>query len=134
MVLKLPEMAPGIGIDLVDVARLQHTLESSSGKMKERIFTEAEWAECQSRRKPEIHLAARFAAKEAAMKCLGTGWTEGVGFKEFEVVSDGTIPPVMKISGRAAEIALERGIRGFRISLSHTDSLAIAIAFAEMAD
>ncbi|NQU49253.1 MAG: holo-ACP synthase [Planctomycetes bacterium] len=130
---QLPQTAPGIGVDMVDVARFGESLQRSGKRMQERVFTADEWAECQTRSEPTIHLAARFAAKEAVMKSLGTGWTDGVGFHEIEVTSDGKTPPLIRISGRTAELAAEAGIAGFRVSMSHTDHLAIAMVVAELA-
>lgn len=127
----LPDDAPGLGVDLVDVARFMASLQRGGERMRERMFTDQEWQECQSRANPGPHLAARFAAKEAGMKCLGTGWTQGVGFADFEVISDGKTAPRMVLHGQAAQIAASMSIRTLRLSLSHTDDQAIAIALAE---
>ena len=131
---QLPDSAPGIGIDLVDVARFAGSLERSEKRMRERVFTTAEWDECQSRSEPAVHFAARFAAKEALMKSLGTGWTDGVAFDEIEVISDGKVAPQIHVSGRTAELAEQLGIARFRLSMSHTDHLAVAMVFAELAN
>ena len=132
MVMRLPEGLPGIGVDLVEIARLEASLERGGQPMLDRMFTPAEQQECQSRKQSAMHYAARMAAKEAGMKVLGTGWTGGVGFCDFEVVSDGKTAPKMLLHGAAAERAREHGIRSMRLSLSHTDELAIAFVVAEM--
>ena len=130
MSISLPEGVPGVGIDLVDVGRLETSLERGGQALRDRMFTPAEQAECARRKSPGMHLAARMAAKEAGMKVLGTGWTGGVGFQDFEVVSDGSTAPKLLLHGRAAELAEQAGIGEMRLSLSHTDSLAIAIVIA----
>lgn len=132
MVMRLPEGLPGIGVDLVDVARLEASLERGGQALLDRMFTLAEQQECQSRKQPAMHFAARMAAKEAGMKVLGSGWTGGVGFCDFEVVSDGKTAPQLLLHGVAADRARENRIRALRLSLSHTDGLAIAFVVAEM--
>ena len=131
MVMRLPEGVPGVGVDLVDVARLEASLERGGQALLDRMFTPSEQQECQSRKEPSMHFAARMAAKEAGMKVLGTGWTGGVGFCDFEVISDGKTAPQLRLHGAAAEHARKSGIRSMRLSLSHTDDLAIAFVVAE---
>lgn len=133
MLPQLPASVPGIGIDMVDVARFAGSLERSEKRMRERVFTTAEWDECKSRAEPAVHFAARFAAKEALMKSIGTGWTDGVAFDEIEITSDGKVAPQISVTGRTAELAEQHGIARFRLSMSHTDHLAIAMVFAELA-
>lgn len=125
-----PAGIPGIGIDLVEVERLGESLERGGQALRDRMFTAAEQEECARRRHPNIHLAARMAAKEAAMKVVGTGWTDGVGFHDFEVVSDGKTPPTLNVSGRARELLEAAGVEELRVSLSHTDQLAVAMVVA----
>lgn len=131
MSISLPEGVPGVGIDLVDVGRLEASLERGGQALRDRMFTPAEQAECDRRSSPGMHLAARMAAKEAGMKVLGTGWTGGVGFCDFEVISDGSTAPRLVLHGRAAELARQAGIEQMRVSLSHTAELAIAIVIAD---
>ena len=128
-------MIAGVGTDIVDVPAFRRQLGDTASSFVAATFTASERRACEGRASadPAIHLAARFAAKEAVMKSLGTGWTDGVGFHEIEVTSDGKTPPLIRISGRTAELAAEAGIAGFRVSMSHTDHLAIAMVVAELA-
>lgn len=97
--------------------------------MKERIFSEAERTYCDARNKPEIHYAMRFAAKEAVLKALGTGFS-GMRFTDVEVARDERGRPVPHLSGRAAEVAKERGVVEMHLSLSFTHTTAVASAVA----
>ncbi len=97
--------------------------------MKERLFSEDERAYCDARNKPEIHYAMRFAAKEAVLKALGTGF-KGMRFKDVEVMRDETGRPVPHLKGRAAEVAEERGVLEMHLSLSFTHTTAVASAVA----
>ncbi|MCH2101735.1 MAG: holo-ACP synthase [Planctomycetes bacterium] len=131
--MRMPEGMPGVGVDLVEIARLEASLERGGQSMLDRMFTPAEQQECQRRKQPAMHYAARMAAKEAGMKALGTGWTGGVSFCDFEVISDGKTAPKLKLHGVAKELAQKEGISSMRLSISHTDNLAIAFVIAEMA-
>ncbi|HEX9792613.1 MAG TPA: holo-ACP synthase [Planctomycetota bacterium] len=121
------ETPPGLGLDLVDLDRFQQAMERSGEAFLARIFTGQERAECAQRSNPLQHFAARFAAKEAGMKALGTGWTGGVGFHDFEVISDGANPPRLYLYGKAAEVMAAHGLRGTRLSMSHTERTAGAV-------
>ena len=116
-------MAPGIGIDLIEIRRLERALERRP-RLAERLFTEEELAYARARARPGRHLAARFAAKEAVVKALGL---RGLGLREIEVVAGE--PPRVRLSGAAAEAARERGLE-VGISLSHSRELATAVAVA----
>jgi holo-[acyl-carrier protein] synthase len=112
----------GVGIDLLDVERLECALRRRP-RLAERLFTDAERAYAASRARPAMHLAARFCAKEAVAKALGlTGWS----FREVEVVATQGAPEV-RLSGSVAKRAEELGVTA-RISLSHTETLAGAVA------
>ncbi|MFU8891785.1 MAG: holo-ACP synthase [Anaerosomatales bacterium] len=123
----------GLGVDIVEIERMRRALERRPA-MKERIFSASERAYCDARNKPEIHYAMRFAAKEAVLKALGTGFS-GMRFTDVEVERDERGRPVPKLSGRAAEIADERGIVEMHLSLSftHTNAVASAVAITEEA-
>lgn len=121
-------MIKGIGIDIVEVTRIEKAI-SRRGGFTERIFTESERDYCLSRRRPHLHFAARFAAKEAAVKALGTGM-RGVKWTDFEVRRDKWGRPYLRLSGSAAELAKERGICDIFISLSLSRESAIASAIA----
>lgn len=119
-----------VGVDLIDLDRIERLLDAEGDRFLGRVFTPAERSYCLGKAKPVPSLAARFAAKEAVMKCLGTGWTDGVGFTQIEVTRDVRGAPGIELSGRAAAVAKERGIGGFRLSLSHGEHAAVAFAVA----
>ena len=120
---------PRIGHDLVDVARLTRAIEERPERWQQRIFTEAEWERAQARPDTYAVLAARFAAKEAAFKALGTGWGKGVAWRDVEVIGGGRTAPSLSLRGVAAEIA-EKGKLQLLLSISHTDELASAVVMA----
>ena len=122
-------MVGGLGVDIVEIDRMRLAL-TRHPRMRERIFSEAERAYCDKRNKPEIHYAMRFAAKEAVLKALGTGFSNGIRFTDVEVLRDGRGRPVPKLSGRAAEYAAEAGVLELHLSLSFTHSNAVASAVA----
>ncbi len=120
----------GHGIDIVEVARVGRMLSEHGERFLSRCFTAGERdAGAGSRREAE-HLAARFAAKEAALKALGTGLTRGISWTEIEVVRDAGGRPGLAVAGRAAAVAAEQGITGWHVSLSHTETHAIASVIA----
>lgn len=123
-------MILGLGTDLVAVPRLEAVLSRHRERFLDRVFTPAEQADCLSRAQPARHLAARLAAKEAAMKALGTGWGLGVRWQDIEVQSGGAVPPVLRLSGAARDRADARGIRQALVSLSHDGDYAIAVVVA----
>ncbi len=114
----------GIGIDLVEVSRIREMLEKHGQRFKERTFTSGEIAYCDSCAEPAIHYAARFAAKEAAAKALGTGiWAEGVIWTDIEVVRQTSGKPTLLLHGAAKQHA---GEATCLVSLTHTCDLAMA--------
>lgn len=118
----------GLGVDIVEIDRMKAALDRRPS-MRERLFSEAERAYCDKRKKPEIHYAMRFAAKEAVLKALGTGFS-GMRFKDVEVMRDESGRPVPVLYGRAAEVAAERGVVELHLSLSFTHTTAVASAVA----
>jgi holo-[acyl-carrier protein] synthase len=119
----------GIGTDLVDIDRLRRVLARTPG-FADRVFTPAERAYAGQAADAAPRLAARFAAKEAALKCLGLG-LGGMPLVEIEVVRDqATGQPTLQLHGRAAHVAAAHGVRDWRLSLTHTDALAQATAVA----
>lgn len=122
-------MIGGLGVDIVEIDRMRVAL-TRHPRMRERIFSEAERAYCDKRNKPEIHYAMRFAAKEAVLKALGTGFSNGIRFTDVEVLRDDRGRPIPKLSGRAAEYAAEAGVLELHLSLSFTHSNAVASAVA----
>jgi holo-[acyl-carrier protein] synthase len=115
---------PGIGLDLVDIDRLERALERRP-RLAERLFTPLELDYAAPRRRPARHLAVRFAAKEAAIKALGSP----VAPRQVEVSGGRNSPPRLALHGRAAELAAEGGVR-LQVALTHTDETAAAVVLA----
>ena len=127
-------MIVGLGVDLCDVERVRRALEGPSGaRFRDRVFTPAEQEYCEARRRGRYaSYAARFAAKEAAMKALGTGWGGGVAWRDFEVLPAGDgAPPRLVLHGEAAKLAARRGLVRWLLALSHTDAGAVASVVVE---
>lgn len=122
----------GLGVDIVEIGRMADALRRRP-RLKERLFSEEERRYCEKRSKPEVHYALRFAAKEAVLKALGTGF-RGMRFCDVEVVRETSGRPVPKLSGRAAEVAAELGVIEMHLSLSFTHTTAVASAVAVTAD
>jgi holo-[acyl-carrier protein] synthase len=119
----------GIGIDLVPIARMREVMARWQERFVARVFTPAEIAYCRSRRDPAPHFAARFAAKEAGLKALGTGLRLGVSWRELEVERERGGAPVLVLRGRSREIARQRrGADRMLLALSHDGEYAIAQA------
>ncbi len=123
----------GLGVDIVEVDRMAAALERRP-RMKERLFSEEERRYCDKRSRPAVHYALRFAAKEAVLKALGTGFS-GMRFRDVEVSRDSTGRPVPILHGAAAARAAELGIVEMHLSLSftHTTAVASAVAITESA-
>ena len=117
----------GHGIDIVEVARIAAMLEAHGQRFVSRCFTEAEagYAEAAHRRRAERY-AVRFACKEAVLKALGTGWRDGIDWRQIEVRREPSGRPILVLTGRCAELADDLGIVQWHVSLSHTDTNAIA--------
>jgi holo-[acyl-carrier protein] synthase len=124
--------APRIGLDLVDIPRFQEALASREARWRERVFTEEEWALAADRPDRAAALAARFAAKEAAFKALGTGWGQGVRWTDVAVRGGGRTAPELVLEGRAAELAAEQQL-ALVVSLTHTETTASAVVLAHPA-
>lgn len=122
------QMITGLGVDIVEIDRMREALRRRP-RIKERLFSDEERAYCESRNKPEIHYAMRFAAKEAVLKALGTGFS-GVRFSDVEVGRDERGRPVPLLSGAAAELAETAGVVEMHLSLSFTHTTAVASAVA----
>ena len=120
-------MLKGIGIDIVEVQRLERALERTA-RLKGRLFTEREITQCRDKPVPAQSLAARFAAKEAIFKTLGSGWE--LGWSSIEVVSDALGQPQVFLAGRAAAKAAELGVLEIKVSLTHSKQYAAAVAVA----
>ncbi|HEX7550195.1 MAG TPA: holo-ACP synthase [Candidatus Methylomirabilis sp.] len=123
-------MIRGLGTDLVAIPRVESLLARHRERFLSRVFTAAEQAECLGRARPAIHLAARVAAKEAAMKALGSGWGLGVQWLDVEVRSKDGTPPSLVLAGAACARAEALGIRQTLVSLSHDGEYALAVVIA----
>ncbi len=121
----------GIGIDLVDIPRIAEVRSRHGDAFLKRVFTEGESGYCLRQKDPDIGLAARFAAKEAAIKALGKGWTHGMRWTDFEVMREPNGRPLLKLHGAAATLAHERGVTCAHLSLTHTGSQAMAMVVFE---
>ena len=116
----------GVGVDLVLVERVRHMVERWDQRFLSRVFTPGELSYCLHRRRPEQHLAARFAAKEAALKALGTGLSMGVRWREIEVRRGRGEAPTIHFSGRMGHLSQERGATRSLVSLTHDGEYAMA--------
>lgn len=124
------KMIAGVGIDMIEVERIKHNIENDAG-FKEMIFSTNEMAYCEAKAKKFEHYAARFAAKEAFLKALGTGWTTGIHFNEIEVVHDANGKPDMVVYGETRETISAFGIIKILVSLSHLKTFATAVVIIE---
>ena len=115
----------GLGFDATDIPRIGTTFERYGDRFLRRVFTDGEIAYCTRRRNPVPHLAGRFAAKEAAMKALGTGHSRGVLWKDIEVVRLSG-PPQLRLHGGAAVRADRMRVRSSLLTITHSDALAMA--------
>jgi holo-[acyl-carrier protein] synthase len=120
----------GIGIDVVEVERIASAIERHGEPFLARLFTAAERHYCAAQKRPELHYAARFAAKEAVSKALGTGIGGDAGWLDLEIVRDALGAPKLLLHGAAADFAREKGIPEIQISLSHAKDYAAANAVA----
>lgn len=124
-------MIVGSGIDLCEVPRIQSAIARHGQRFIERVFTGREIAYAESKANRYERYAARFAAKEAGMKALGTGWRGGIGWHDFEVANLSSGRPTLRFHGKAAELAEERGVRGVALSITHTAGQALAMVILE---
>ncbi len=118
------------GIDLVDFPRIEDMAKRHGGRFLDRVFTPAEQAYAEANRNSTEKLAGRFAAKEAILKLLGTGWRGKIAWTDIEVVNNAAGQPEVKLSGEVKKIAAKLGIKQISISITHTANFAIASAVA----
>lgn len=118
------------GIDVVECRRIAELRSRHGERFLKRVFTARELADLLPRRQAIEALAGRFAAKEAILKVLGTGWRGGIAWTDMEIVNDAAGRPVVRLSGCCARLAEERGIREISVSITHIRALAIASAVA----
>jgi holo-[acyl-carrier protein] synthase len=117
----------GIGVDFIEVARIQHSLERFGDRFLHRVFTDGEIEYSMSMKFPARHLAARFAAKEAVSKAFGTGIGKAMGWRDIDIRKKTSGEPFLVFGGGAKEMSISRGVTQPLITLSHTDHHAIAM-------
>jgi holo-[acyl-carrier protein] synthase len=127
-------MIVGSGIDLAEIGRIKQSIERYGSRFLDRIFTPAEQAYCLRKRNSAESFAARFAAKEAGAKALGTGISQGVSWLEIEVVRERGGRPTLRLYGRAARFAERLGAAHIALSITHTADLAMASVVLENRD
>ena len=123
-------MIAGIGTDIIEVVRIGQMIERHGELFLERVFTPGEIRYCQGRKHAMEHYAGRWAAKEAILKCLGTGWSKGISWTDLEVINDHGGAPKVALAGAAADIARGLGIGEIMVSISHCRAYAVAYALA----
>jgi holo-[acyl-carrier protein] synthase len=116
----------GIGVDLVECARIQRSIDRFGDRFLHRVFTDGEIEYSMSMKFPARHLAARFAAKEAVSKAFGTGIGKSMGWRDIDIRKKPSGEPYLVFSGPAQELAIKRGVTAPLITLSHTEHHAIA--------
>ena len=121
----------GIGIDMIEVQRIDHSIERFGARFLQRVFTEGEIAYCQSMKFPARHFAARFAAKEAASKAFGTGIGKAMSWRDIDVHRKESGEPYIVPGGGAELLARERNVQSLLVSLSHTHQHAVAVVVLE---
>src|SRR5206468_8824255 len=125
-------MITGIGIDVVQNERIRQSIQRFGDRFLNRIYTEGEIEYCKKTAQPEIHYAARFAAKEAAFKALGTGWAAGVKWKDVEIVRLSSGKPELHLHGEALARATSAGATRFHVSLTHDQLVSCAVVVLEI--
>jgi len=123
-------MITGIGIDMIEVERVATKIGKESG-FRELVFSKNEITYCESKAKKFEHYAARFAAKEAFLKALGTGWKNGTAFNEIEITGDDLGKPELVLLGETAKFVAEMGAIKISVSLSHLKNIASAVVVIE---
>ena len=124
-------MIVGAGIDLCEVGRIESAIARHGTRFVERIYTGREIAYAQGKANRCERYAARFAAKEAGMKALGTGWRGGITWRDLEVINLPSGRPALRLHGKAAEIAERLGVRSVSLSITHTAEQAMAMVILE---
>ncbi|HXG94078.1 MAG TPA: holo-ACP synthase [Blastocatellia bacterium] len=125
-------MIVAIGIDIVEIQRVEEILARRGDRFRRRVFTEAEIDYCERRAARVESYAARFAAKEAMMKALGTGWAEGIAWREIEVIRGESGAPAIALHGRALARMRELGASRAHLSISHSREFAVAQVVLEI--
>ena len=119
-------MIVGLGVDIAEVPRIKATIERRGEPFLRRVFTPNEIEYCERFKNKFERYAGRFAAKEAAMKALGTGWSRGIRWVDLEVVREQSGRPTLALAGEAAKIAAQLGVQRISLSITHTEAQALA--------
>lgn len=119
-------MIVGIGLDLAEIDRIEQAIGRHGDAFKRRVYTDAERKYCESHRNSFERYAGRFAAKEAGMKALGTGWRGGITWRDFEVVRERGGKPTLRLSGVARTLAEKLGVKNIVMTITHSGNLAMA--------
>lgn len=123
-------MVFGIGTDIIEIQRVADKLRRTES-LKKRVFTAREITYCESKAKSAQHFAARFAAKEAFLKAIGTGWSRGYRFLDIEILNNEKGKPELVVQGKVKDFCEKNGITGFHVSLSHIKEVAKAVVVLE---
>lgn len=124
-------MILGMGTDLAEVERIEQSVERYGERFLTRVYTDLESGYSMRKKNFAERLAGRFAAKEAGMKAIGTGWRRGVTWKDFEVVNEPSGKPTLRLSGVAAQVAAQMGVKSIALSITHTATMAMAVVILE---
>jgi len=116
----------GLGLDISEIDRIEAALTRHGSAIIERLYTPEEVAYCESHKNKFERYAGRFAAKEAGMKALGTGWRRGVRWRDLEVVREASGKPTLRLSGIALQIAEKLGVKHISLTITHSGNLALA--------
>lgn len=119
-------MIVGLGLDIAEIDRIEAAITRHGQAFINRLFTPAEAEYCERHQNRYERYAARFAAKEAAMKALGTGWRHGIRWRDIEVAREASGKPTLRLSGVAREFAERMGVRNISLSITHSGNLALA--------
>jgi holo-[acyl-carrier protein] synthase len=123
----------GLGLDIAEIDRIEAAIARHGQPFLDRLFTPAEISYCESHRNKAERYAARFAAKEATMKALGTGWSRGVRWRDIEVAREPSGKPRIRLEGAARQIADRLGVKNISLSITHSGNLAVAQVIFESA-
>jgi holo-[acyl-carrier protein] synthase len=123
-------MIYGIGTDIIEVDRIRKVMERDIG-FREKIYTPGEIEYCESKKNKYQHYAARFSAKEAFLKAIGTGWRFGIRFADIDVYHDEYGKPLIRLYGKAEELALRERLSGIYVTLTHVKEIANAVVIVE---
>jgi holo-[acyl-carrier protein] synthase len=124
-------MIIGTGVDIVEIERLRKIIDRLKDRFIVRVFTAGEQKYCRNHRNPLPHFAARFAAKEAVFKALGTGWAKGVTWLDVDVRREGQDAPTIVLHGEAQRLSASKGVHKVHLSLSHSEQWAVAMVILE---